>query len=176
MMGLRRTHNLRKLKIKSTCTNQNWKWLVQIWTKTNTPPSFFMDSIVSPKVTKTKKKRNWGAFLGLQHFENLRSVRALGWGLEDWQASQLLTQTYTNQTTSWLICNWNTFSAHMSHKQTWIHKTHHGMDLREATAFPLIVFFVPSHRANTQMSICPMTPTWESRNSQNWNFCNFIGP
>jgi hypothetical protein len=28
----------------------------------------------------------------------------------------------------------------------------------EATTFPLIVFFVTSHRANTQMSFCPKNP------------------
>jgi hypothetical protein len=32
-MGLRKTHNLQKFKMKSTCTNQKWKLLVQIWTK-----------------------------------------------------------------------------------------------------------------------------------------------
>jgi hypothetical protein len=27
------------------------------------------------------------------------------WRLSEWQASQLFTQTCTNQTTSWLVCN-----------------------------------------------------------------------
>jgi hypothetical protein len=39
-----------------------------------------------------------------------------------------------------------------------IHKTHHKLDLGEATTFPLIIFFVPDHRAYTQISICPGTP------------------
>jgi len=30
----------------------------------------------------------------------------------------------------------------MSHEHTWIHKTHHGLDLGEATTFPFIIFFV----------------------------------
>jgi hypothetical protein len=51
--------------------------------------------------------------------------------------------------------NYNTFGAQMSHEQTWIHKTHHGPDLEEATTFPLIVFSMPCHEANTQMSFCP---------------------
>jgi hypothetical protein len=34
--------------------------------------------------------------------------------------------------------SWNTFGAWMKHEQTRIHKTHHGLNLREATAFPLI--------------------------------------
>jgi hypothetical protein len=34
-------------------------------------------------------------------------------------------------------------------------KTHHGPDLGEATAFPLIIYFVFGHRIGTQMSFCP---------------------
>jgi hypothetical protein len=33
-----------------------------------------------------------------------------------------------------------------------------GLNLGEATTFPLIVFFVPSHRACIQMSFCPGSP------------------
>jgi hypothetical protein len=43
----------------------------------------------------------------------------------------------------------------MNHGQTWTHKTHkthHGPDLGEATTFPLIVFFVPSHYPNVILS------------------------
>jgi hypothetical protein len=46
----------------------------------------------------------------------------------------------------------------MSHKQIRTHKTHHGLNLGEAITFPLIVFFVPDHEANTQMSFCFETP------------------
>jgi hypothetical protein len=42
----------------------------------------------------------------------------------------------TNQTTSWLVHNRNTFGAWMSHGHTRTHKTHHGPDLGEATTFP----------------------------------------
>jgi hypothetical protein len=52
---------------------------------------------------------------------------------------QLVTWTYTNQITSWLVHSLNAFGARTSHMQTWIHKTHHNMDLGEATTFPLIV-------------------------------------
>ncbi len=41
------------------------------------------------------------------------------------------------------------------------------LGLGEATTFPLIVYYVPGHRASTQMSFCHGTPKWESRNSQN---------
>jgi hypothetical protein len=54
--------------------------------------------------------------------------------------------------------NWSTFDARTNHKQTWTHKTHHGLDLGEATTFPLIVFYVLGHGACTQMSFCLETP------------------
>jgi len=47
----------------------------------------------------------------------------------------------------------------MNHRQTRIHKTHHGPDLGEATTFPFIVFFVPLHEAHIQMTFCPRTPS-----------------
>jgi hypothetical protein len=50
------------------------------------------------------------------------------------------------------------FGAQMSHGQTWTHKIHHGPDLGETTAFPLIVYSVPGHGTNTQMSFCPRIP------------------
>jgi hypothetical protein len=54
--------------------------------------------------------------------------------------------------------SWNIFGAWTNHEQTWTHKTHHGLDLGEATTFPFKVFFVLSHGANTQMSFCPKSP------------------
>jgi hypothetical protein len=56
------------------------------------------------------------------------------------------------------VHSWNTFRARTSHERTHIYKTHHDLDLGEATTFPLIVFFMPSHGPNTQMSFCPRTP------------------
>ncbi len=72
---------------------------------------------------------------------------------------QLFTQICINQTTSWLVHNCSTFGARTSHEQTRTHKIHNGPDLGEATTFPLIVFFVPGHRACNQMSFCPGTLT-----------------
>jgi hypothetical protein len=60
--------------------------------------------------------------------------------------------------------------------QTRIHKTHHGLDLREATTFPLIVYYVPFHEAHIQMTFCLEIPKWESWNSQTWNFRDFGAP
>jgi hypothetical protein len=44
---------------------------------------------------------------------------------------------------------------------TWIHKTHkihHGSNLGEATTFPLIIYFVATHRAHIQIAFCFGTP------------------
>ncbi len=64
---------------------------------------------------------------------------------------------------------WSTFGARMSHVRPHIHKTHHGPNLGEATTFPLIVYSVTLHEAHIQMTFCPGTPKWESRNCQSWN-------
>jgi hypothetical protein len=61
--------------------------------------------------------------------------------------------------------SWNTFGAQMNHGQTWIHRTHHGSELGEATTFLLVVFFVLGHEANTQMSFFTGTPKLESQSS-----------
>jgi hypothetical protein len=50
----------------------------------------------------------------------------------------------------------------MSHGQNQTHKTHYGPDLEEAITFPLIVYYVPLHKAHIQMTLCPKTPKWES--------------
>jgi hypothetical protein len=64
----------------------------------------------------------------------------------------------------------------MSHGQTQTHKIHHGLDLGEATTFPLIVYYVPLHEAHIQMTFCPKTPKWESWNSQSWYSRDFGAP
>jgi hypothetical protein len=72
--------------------------------------------------------------------------------------------------------SWNTFGAQMNHMHTWIHKTHHGPDLGEATTFPLIIFSMIAHGDCTQMSFFLGPPSWESQNSQNWDFRHFGSP
>jgi hypothetical protein len=47
------------------------------------------------------------------------------------------------------------FGAWTNHRQTWIHRSHHGSDLREATTFPIIIFSMLGHRACIQMLFCP---------------------
>ncbi len=50
--------------------------------------------------------------------------------------------------------SWSTFGVKKSHGQIRthkihkIHKIHHGLDLGEATTFPLIVYYVPLHEAH----------------------------
>ncbi len=59
--------------------------------------------------------------------------------------------------------SWNTFVVKKNHGQIRTHKAHHNPDLGEATTFPLIIYFVPNHKTNTQMSFCPKTPIWNSQ-------------
>ncbi len=73
---------------------------------------------------------------------------------DECQVGQLFTRTCTNQTISWLVCGWNIFGARMRHEHTWIHNIHHNPKLGETITFPLIVFFVPRHKACTQMLFC----------------------
>jgi hypothetical protein len=44
--------------------------------------------------------------------------------------------------------NLSIFGAKTSQGQTWTNKTHHALDLGEATTFPIIVYFVPVHEAH----------------------------
>jgi hypothetical protein len=71
--------------------------------------------------------------------------------------------------------SWNIFGARTSYGQTRTYNTHHDPNLKEATTFPLIVFYVFGHGASTQMSFCLETPKWKFRNSQNWDSHNFGG-
>ncbi len=88
--------------------------------------------------------------------------------------SNSLTHTDLHKPNNKLVNAWfKHFGAWTSHGQTQTHKTHHGPDLGETTTFPLTVYSMPSHGASTQMSFCPRTPKWESRNSHIWDSYNF---
>jgi hypothetical protein len=43
------------------------------------------------------------------------------------------------------------FGARTNHVQTRTHKTKHGPNLGEATTFPLIIYFVPTHKTSTTL-------------------------
>jgi hypothetical protein len=77
-----------------------------------------MNSIVSPRGENNERIRGWGMFLNSHHFGVKGRAGAQKWGLGRITSSQLFTQTYTNQTTSWLVCNWSIFGARTSHGQT----------------------------------------------------------
>jgi hypothetical protein len=73
----------------------------------------------------------------------------------------------------------STFGARTSHGQIRTHKTHkthHDLNLGEATTFPLIVYSMPLHKVHIQMTFCLGTPKWESQNSQSWDSRNFGAP
>jgi hypothetical protein len=134
-----------------------------------------MDPTTSPKV-RQRKDRELGVFPNSQHFASKGACWSSGMGLGRMISNQSFTWTCTNQTTSWLMHSKNTFGARMSHRQTRTPKTHHGVDLGEATTFPLIVYSMSSHMTNTQMPFCPKIPKWESWNSQRLGFLQFWGP
>jgi hypothetical protein len=131
----------------------------------------FPNSLINSNVSlkwKQRKSKELGTLPGSQHFGVRRVCWSFGMGLGIMISDQSLTRTYTNQTTSWLMHSWNTFGARTKHRQTRIHKTHHSPNLREATTFPLIIYFVPNHGISIQMAF--------SQNSQNWDSRKFGGP
>jgi hypothetical protein len=121
-----------------------------------------MDSTSSPKM-KIMKEKGIGACSLARSTSGVEGhAGAPRSGLGRLTSNQLLTRTFTNQTTSWLIRNSNIFGAQTNHEQIWTHKTHHGLDLGEAIAFPLTLYFMSGYRNNTHMSFCPETLRWES--------------
>jgi hypothetical protein len=88
------------------------------------PPSSLMDSTASLEVKITE---GIGAYSLVRSISGVKGhAGVLGSELGRLTNNQLLTQTCTNQTTSWWLHNWNIFGARMNHGQTWTHKTHHG--------------------------------------------------
>jgi hypothetical protein len=140
-------------------------------------PKLFDGLTTSPKM-KTTEGKGVGAHSLVCSILGVKGrVGTLGWGLRR-LTNNSITHTYLhkNQTTNWLVHSCSTFGAHMNHRQTQIHKTHHGPDLGEAITFPLIIYFVHGHGTSTQMSFCPKTPKWESWNSQSWDSRDFGVP
>ncbi len=135
-----------------------------------------MDSTASPKV-KTLKKEAVGVPSLARNISRVeRHVGAPRWGSKR-LTSNLITHTNLHKPNNKLVSVWlEHFGALISHGQTQTHKTHHGLELGEATTFTLIIYSMHGHETNTQMSFCPMTPKWESQNSQNCNSRNFGGP
>ncbi len=71
-----------------------------------------------------------------------------------------------NQTTSWLMRSWSTLEheqASGNHKFTRLSTT---QTWGKPPPSPIIVYSTPGYETGTQMSFCPWTPKWNSRNSQ----------
>ncbi len=92
-------------------------------------------------------------FLGSQHFGDRRACQSfeIGTRQSDKQVN-LLTWTCTNQTISWLVHSWSTFSAWTNHEQT--------QTQGKPPPSPLIVLFVFGHKANTKCYFVPRLPSW----------------
>jgi hypothetical protein len=118
------------------------------------PPSSLMDSTVNPKVNN-KRRRSWGALLNSQQFGGRGACWSSEMGVGR-LTSNLIIHTGIHKPNNKLVsAKLEHFGAQTSHGQTQIHKTHCGLDLGEATTFPYIVYSVPGHGTNTQMSFCP---------------------
>jgi hypothetical protein len=104
---------------------------------------------------KTTEKKVRIRFLIRNIWKVKGRVKALGWELKRMTSELIIHMNLHNPTISWLMHSWNIFGAQTSHEHTWTHKTHHGLDLKEATTFPLYYSLWLAMGANIQMSFCP---------------------
>jgi len=160
------------------------QWLFKIYSNSHQKTSFNHTSLVLYNLTDAPPNslKNSNASLKVKIMEGVKvhslvrsiwgwkgCVRVPGWGL-GWMTSRSIFQmNMYKQTTSWLVHNWSTFGAQMSHGHTLTHKIHHGPNLGEPLPFSLVVFSMINHRACTQMSLFLGLPHWESWNSKNWD-------
>jgi hypothetical protein len=80
-----------------------------------------------------------------------------------------------NQQTSWLTQGWSTFGARKNHGQPRTHKTHHNLDLGEATTFPHIIYSAPPRGSGIRMAFCLGTPKIaKARSPANLRDHNFL--
>jgi hypothetical protein len=105
-----------------------------------------------------RRVKNRGTLLGSHHFEGRGACWNSGMRLGRMTSTYSLIWICTNQTTHWLVHSLSTFGARTSHEQLRTHKTHHALDLGEATTFPLIVFSTTLHGGHIQMAFCLGTP------------------
>jgi hypothetical protein len=114
---------------------------------------------MNPKVKTTKGKGVGVRSLARSISRAEGHVGAPRWGL-GWMTSRSIIHTSLHKPNNKLVIlrNWNTFGARTRHEHTWTHKTHYDPNLGETSTFPLILFFMISHRGCIQMSFCPKTP------------------
>jgi hypothetical protein len=114
------------------------------------PPSSLMDLTASPEV---KIMEGVGACSLVRSILGVKGhARVLGSGLGRSTSNQFLTHACTNQTTSWWLHNWSTFGAWMNHKQTWIHKTHHGPKSHHLPPYNTICAWPRNQHPNVNLS------------------------
>jgi hypothetical protein len=125
-----------------------------------------MDSMASPKVKTMEGERIEACSLACN----------TSWGVEGrvgacWSSGMGLGRTISNSIIHMYLYKINNKLVNVKSKHSWCmddhgqartHKTHHDLDLGEAITFPLIVFSMLGHWANTQMLFCSRTPKWES--------------
>ncbi len=125
--------------------------------KCDAPLSSQMDSTASPKVN-SERRRNWGAFFGSPHFKGRRVCWRSEMGLRR-LTSNSITHTNLHKPNNKLVSEQlEHFGAWMNHEQPRTYNTHHSPNFGEATTFLLLIYFVPGHGTNTQMSFCPENP------------------
>ncbi len=118
--------------------------------------------------SKSIKQRNCSKFKARSQLLALKGVErhaeAPRWDQEEGQALVTHLNLYQTNQQVGQFTFWNTLGARTSHRQPWTHKTHHGMDSREATTFPHIIFSMSLRDTYIQMVFCPGTPKEESQN------------
>jgi len=111
------------------------------------------------QVEDSGRGRSRGTLPSSQHFERYKDVLKLrDETRKSWQASLTHTGLHTTHT-KWLVHSWSTLGARTSHAFLVLGQATSNTDtldspwpkLREATTFPLIVYFVAGHGAYIQM-------------------------
>ncbi len=139
------------------------------------PPNSLMDPTMSPKM-KTAGGEGVEARSLVHDISGVEGcARALGWGLGR-LTNNLIIHTNLYKPNNKLVNAWLEHLWCMDEPQAdtdtqdsprpGLGGSHH---------IPLYSILYAWPWANTKMSFCPGTPKWKSRNSQNWDSCNFGG-
>jgi hypothetical protein len=138
------------------------------------PPHSFKNSNASPKVKITKKKERVGVrSLARSTAREEGHDGAPKWGLGGMTSSSIIHTNMYKPNNNWLMCGWSTFGA----------RTNHGL-IRLTMAWtwgkpptsPLYYSLLLTTWATYKCHFFPGLPSWEFRNSQNWDSWHFGGP
>ncbi len=94
-----------------------------------------------------------------QHFRGRGACWSFGMGLRRLTSNSITHMDLHKPNNKLVSAQLEHFGARMNYGQTQTHKTHQGLDLREATTFPLIVYSVHGYGTTTQRSFCPKVGT-----------------